>query len=93
MGIPAWFKDAFFLVTVVGGAAILGGSLVSTDRIQRPESYAPHGESLRSIQSVAGDIDLAFEAQWQQAGVQPTDPADSLQVARRLGIGLAGTIP
>ncbi|MGQ0634436.1 MAG: DUF1549 domain-containing protein [Planctomycetaceae bacterium] len=38
-------------------------------------------------------VDAFFEQRWQKAGLSPAQPADELQIVRRLSLALLGTIP
>ena len=38
-------------------------------------------------------LDAAFRKQWADAGVAPAEPAADLAIARRLALGLTGTVP
>lgn len=88
-----WPKDALFAFVVIGGAMVLGYSLMSSDRIAIPDHYSPNGQWRKEMQSVSLRVDEAFESMWEEAGIEPSDPADPLIVARRLGLGLMGSPP
>lgn len=46
-----------------------------------------------SLDSAIAKLDEAFESQWQQAEILPASPASNLKIARRLSLGLSGTLP
>ena len=46
-----------------------------------------------SVSNVVNSIDMAFEEQWADAGVEVAPRATDFLVARRLSLGLTGTIP
>ena len=48
---------------------------------------------LQEISAVVRKIDDEFEKQWQNQNLQVAKPADNLLVARRISLGLTGTIP
>lgn len=88
-----WLRDALFATVVVGGVLILGYSLMSSDRLVMPEGYSPESDHRFSVQSVAREVDAAFESTWGDAGLETATRAEQLTVARRIGLGLTGTIP
>ncbi|MEX2111753.1 MAG: DUF1549 domain-containing protein, partial [Pirellulales bacterium] len=53
----------------------------------RPPFDAP------SILPTVARVNEAFRAAWRAAGVTPAAPADELAIARRISLGLTGTIP
>lgn len=68
-----------------------GGLLVG--RTPPPEPYSLAAYRQPAFQKTVAAVDRAFAADWQQAGIQPAAAADALQIARRLSLGLAGTVP
>ncbi len=89
----AWAKNLLFLSLVFGGISMLTLYLMAGDRIERPKTFAPQSKRQIEVQTVAGQIDTALESEWNQKGLTPSDQASNLAVARRLSLGLAGTIP
>ena len=88
-----WAKNVLLFGLVFAGVGFVSLVMLSSERIERPESFYPGGDSEKSINDVAAQIDVAFEQQWQTLEMTPTNQADGLTVARRLSLGLAGTIP
>lgn len=86
-----WARNLLFLGLVAAGASGLGSQLVP----KRP------AEPLGRYTVIADDdfrrsvlaLDAAFVGRWQSTDVQPVDPAPDLAVARRLALGLMGTLP
>lgn len=89
----SWMKDVFFGLVVVGVGTSIAFSLLSSDRIENPDSFHPKGQFRKSVSLTASEVDLAFKQMWDRAKVTPAEPADNLTIARRLALGLAGTIP
>ncbi|MFT5303755.1 MAG: hypothetical protein ACI814_004575 [Mariniblastus sp.] len=87
------FKNLLFLTLVVGGAGALSYLLMSKDQIASPSSFAPGSQAQAEIRSVAQRIDEAFEFEWEKDNLDHASRASELIVARRLSLGLAGTIP
>lgn len=88
-----WAKNVLFLLLVVGGISTLTIYLMAADRIVAPTSFAPDSDMQRDVEAVARHVDAAFESVWERKQVEVADPASQLIVARRLSLGLAGTIP
>jgi hypothetical protein len=85
-----WAKNLLFLsICAVGLALLVGGVAPSFTTAERERAVL----GLASIQKSAARIDAAFARQWQEQGIAPAPPADDLQVARRMALALAGTIP
>ena len=88
-----WAKNLLFLTLVVGGVSMLAIYLMAADRIEDPASYRPQSETQTEILEIANQVDSAFEKKWKLKQIQPAGLATNLTVARRLSLGLAGTIP
>jgi hypothetical protein len=58
-----------------------------------PKSGTPALVHDAGFKDAVAQIDAAFEKKWQQATVQPAPAAPVLTVARRLSLGLTGTLP
>lgn len=85
-----WAKNLLFVVVCVAGLATLAASVApSIDSEERPR-VPLHTASVRAA---AARVDAAFEEMWKQAGLEPAPPAADLTVARRISLGLQGTIP
>ena len=88
-----WVRDVFFGLVVVGIGASIALSLLSSDRIDNPDNFQTGGDHYKSIMTTVGLVDEAFDQTWREAQLVPAKRAGSLAVIRRLGLGLAGTIP
>ncbi len=93
MSDSVWAKNLLFSTLCFGAVGLLAYYLLAADRISAPLSFRPVGPLQSDIEFVAGEVDLAFAEQWKAAGIEPAARADTLIVARRLALGLAGTIP
>lgn len=89
----AWPKNLLFLGLVIGGISTLTFYLMAADQIETPDSFAPQSQRQLEVQAVADQVDLAFQSKWDRHGIEFAEPASNLVVARRLALGLAGTIP
>lgn len=89
-GLTAVLKNILFVALILGGLAAMGAALVppKPDR-QVAKPVSPDDEFKETLNLV----DKAFASAWAREGIQPALPADDLTVARRLSLGLTGTIP
>jgi hypothetical protein len=86
---PNWIKNLFFLSMMLGGVSLLAVYLMAADRIKSPSSFSPAGQRQAKVIELVGK----FESQWQSENLVAAESAENLLVARRLSLGLAGTIP
>ena len=88
-----WAKNLLFLSLIVGSMSALAFYLLAEDRVENPTSFFPGGQKLRDVETVANRVDEAFESSWESENIAHAQPDSNLAIARRLAIGLAGTIP
>ena len=90
-----WTRDIAFLGTITIACFLLGAYLMQSDQVSKPKTFLPTSAAQIEIQKVANSVDEAFQEQWQSDGLQLTaaPPASDLTIARRLSLGLAGTLP
>ena len=84
-------KNVLFAAVV-----LLGTAYLATKVIPNPEKVAndfDNSTDVESLRAVAVRIDNAFDSNWRERGIQSAHFAEPLQVARRLSLGLTGTIP
>lgn len=67
--------------------------LMAADRIEPPTTFAPKSKLQSDVVKVAIRVDQAFKRQWDSREIEHAEKAPNLLVARRLALGLAGTIP
>ncbi len=93
MNIIGLAKNGLFLFLCFGSISVLCAYLMDVDRVRQPASFRSENADRTDIQSVVAHVDQAFSQQWLAKGLKPADPVDSLTLARRLSLGLSGTIP
>ena len=88
-----WAKNLLFAGVVLGGAVALGvnlmpppGPTVATQH--NAEVYREPG-----FRQTVARVDASFQKKWTGEGIKPAAPAGDLQVARRMSLGLMGTVP
>jgi len=88
-----WAKNLMFWAVCAAGVLTLAAAIL-------PSSDTPSG--IRSVEtkvdsdsfrSVVEQVNTAFRGAWQARGITPAPRADQLTVARRLSLGVTGTIP
>jgi hypothetical protein len=86
-------RDLIFCVVTVllAGAGI--SAWLKRERLDQPKTHdwgmVHHSPNLVAVEK----INAALAEQWRQAGVQPLPEAPPVKIARRLSLGLAGTVP
>ncbi len=90
-----WSKNILLVVFSLAGASLIGYYLSESEQLKQPESFHPTGSLQKEIKEVAANIDDSLRQQWRDDRVDlpATDRASDLEIARRLSLGLAGTIP
>ncbi len=99
-----WGRNAFFCALCVTGAAAVAGFLMGYDPGLRFSTLAQPTDGVNlETEDVAAEltpvkqtidlIDAAFAEAWQDANLQVADTIDHLTYARRMSLGLAGTVP
>lgn len=88
-----WARNLLFVALSICGIALLGSSLLSRDRIERPRSYNPRRTEQDDFAATLERVDREFAEHWRRAGLETAPPADELTICRRLSLGLTGTVP
>jgi len=86
-------KNGLFILICVGSVGVLSIILTSASELPVPKSWKPESARAKSVVEIIEKIDASFEDQWADSGLEVADTADDLLVARRLSLGLSGTIP
>jgi len=74
------------IVLLIGSGFWLNSALAA-------KKAAPHLENDPGFTAAVNRINLAFEKSWQQTDLTPAPAATVLALARRLSLGLTGTLP
>ncbi len=88
-----WQRNLLFASLSVVGLVALGSRLLSNDPIETPAAFDATRYQQPEMRSVLDQVDSEFVASWQEKGISSAGAADDLLVARRLSLGLTGTIP
>lgn len=84
-------------VVFVGLCLLVAGSVLiplwTSKQAPAPKNFDPAQQQSPEFTAVVGQLDAAFEKEWQEAKVKPAPAAPALTVVRRLSLGLTGTLP
>jgi hypothetical protein len=88
-----WARNLLFLAVVGGGVVALAANLLPPRKpapITRYDTREYQGPAFRSV---VARVDASFHQHWHSEGIKPTTTAPDLIHARRLALGLMGTVP
>ena len=88
-----WARHLLFVGLVLAGFSALASQLVPPRPHAPLAQYETADYADMEFRLSVTKIDAAFRQHWETVGVPPADPAPDLQVARRLALGLMGTVP
>ncbi|HWB14157.1 MAG TPA: DUF1549 domain-containing protein [Pirellulales bacterium] len=91
-----WLRNFVFILLCLAGLTGLAASLVPVHKGPRENRLHPANAGVvadREAAETASLIDQTFRADWSRENLIPTPRADDLTIARRLALGLMGTIP
>lgn len=88
-----WARNLLFAGVSLAGFAALAFSLLPTSRVPEPATFDPDRGERPEFREVVDAVDAEFQQHWNSAGLTPADRADELVIARRLSLGLMGTVP
>ncbi|PQO41778.1 DUF1549 domain-containing protein [Blastopirellula marina] len=86
-----WLKNLAFIALATMALASLANWLLLPPQVQALDQ--PVVVRADDFNLARQAIDRQFHDAWSQANLQPTHQADDLAVARRISLGLVGTIP
>ena len=82
-----------FLTMVTGGILTLGVNLIPPRHGLPPTPGEPESYKTDRFQDTVDRVDASFQKSWSVENIQTALPAEELTIARRLSLGLMGTIP
>jgi hypothetical protein len=86
-------RDLLFLSLIFGGIFTLGASLMPPRQPKPLTRFDASAYRQADFVEAVNRVDASFRRHWASQGLRPAGPAPQLAVARRLGLGLMGTIP
>jgi hypothetical protein len=88
-----WQRNLLFLGLVGGGLFTLGATLMPPREPKPATSYDASAYQEDDFRAIVAAVDASFRKEWSAQKIQPTNPAPDLAVARRIALGLLGTVP
>jgi hypothetical protein len=88
-----WLRNLLFLGLVVGGLVALGAGLMPPRQPKSVTRYDAGAYRAPEFLDAVARVDASFRQQWAEGKLRPAPAASNLAVARRLALGLMGTIP
>jgi hypothetical protein len=93
MSAMMWMRNLLF-IGLVGGGLFTVGYYLMPPRAPKPViTYDAVAYSDPEWRAAVDRVDESFHQQWTVAGLHPAKPAPDLLVARRLALGLIGSVP
>src|SRR5262245_3329953 len=87
-----WKRNLLFLGLIAAGVALGAGFL--PPRQPRPvTSHDASAYQAEDFRAVVAKVDASFRRNWAEKKMQPAGRAPELAIARRLALGLMGTVP
>ncbi len=88
-----WMRNLLFVSLVGGGMFTVGYGLIPPRAPKPVTRYDANAYSDPQFRDTVDRVDASFREQWAAAKVRPAQPTSDLLVARRLALGLVGTVP
>ena len=88
-----WQRNLLFVGVSLAGFAALALTLLPTNRVPEPKGFDPARAEQDDFRQTVDRVDAEFQEHWDLGGLQPAEAASDLVVARRLSLGLMGTVP
>lgn len=88
-----WKRNLLFLVLCVGGLAAIAANIPRPAQLSRKQQIAASGKRDADFDRTLERLNASFQQDWAARKLVPAGPADDLLIARRLALGLTGTIP
>jgi hypothetical protein len=88
-----WKRNLLFVGLIVGGFLTLGANLMPPRQPRPVTTYDASAYQAEDFLAAVALVDDSFRKQWADQKLRGALPAADLAVARRLALGLMGTIP
>lgn len=88
-----WLRNIVFLGLCLVGLGAVAGSLLNRNRVKPPQAADRSVPQTDSFRATVTKVDDEFHAWWTKFSVESAPRADDLTIARRLALGLCGTVP
>jgi hypothetical protein len=88
-----WLKNLLFIGLVLGGGIALVSKLMPPREMKAITSYDANTYRDPEFRAAVDRVNSSFRQQWASEQLKPSSAASDLQIARRLSLGLLGTVP
>ena len=88
-----WKRNLLFALLCLTGLGALAAGLMRRDRLSNPASFDPGRMVRGDLATVIDQVDREFRRHWDEKKLAAAPRASDLTIARRLSLGLTGTIP
>lgn len=88
-----WARNLLFVSIILVGATGLGMALFPRTTPAQSRGYAPPAVNVEDFRPAVERVDAAFRELWLERELKPAPAAPEFAVARRLALGLMGTVP
>lgn len=88
-----WLRNALFLGLCLFGLVAVGKGLLSRNHVKPPRFEGASVERTDDFRRTVAEVNAHFRADWQRHQLEHAPQADDLTIARRLALGLCGTVP
>jgi hypothetical protein len=89
----AGLRNVVFVLLSLGTVAWGFATFLAPKELPRPRKFDRAEFRNEDFTSAVRKVDAVFAKSWAGAGLQPTSRATDLTIARRLALGLMGTVP
>ena len=86
-------KNALFIGLGIAGLGALVGTILMGDPRPSAGEFRPARYQRDDFRQVVDQIDAEFRQHWEDNDIEPASRAPDLKIARRVSLGLTGTIP
>ena len=88
-----WMRNLLFIGLLTGGTLTLGANLLPPREVAPVTTHDTTSYDAPEFRTAVEAVNGAFRSQWNENAIKPAAIAPDLLVARRLALGLMGTIP
>jgi hypothetical protein len=88
-----WRRNLTFLAFCVVASSAVVGSLWTVKPLPGPSSFDKSKYEDLEFQEIVSTVNFDFDRHWATNKINTVQPADTLLLARRLSLGLTGTLP
>jgi hypothetical protein len=88
-----WLRNLLFIGLVGGAVTTLTVNLLPPSQPKWIEHYTAAAAVATDLHAAVEQVNDSFRQLWHKKGLHPASPAPDLAIARRLALGLMGTIP